>query len=309
VLTEAEIAEALCCLERYDRQLGGSVSGDLRLEAHLLLPWLWTLVRHPRGAGGHRRCVGEATCCAGRPTYLSRSRAAALALAGTRTAQGCRCTRPLPWSRSGWPWSPAGGCLRFLHRPRAEQLLRVGIGTSTKSAADPGRAADPGWRDGTLPRPAWPGPLLCHTPEQPGQWRPCVLRRCISPGRRAPLPLRPACAAAQARGGGTSEGVLGELRGPGPAGLQALQLAHRSRPGGAGPGLSTPFTTSRSPAGNSVLDASVRHSARGLSPPTPPPNPAHARHALHAVAPLPLRFHDYRVACYHPIGSHMACTG
>ena len=141
------------------------------------------------------------------------------------------------------------------------------------AGADPGRAADPGWRDGTLPRPAWPGPLLCHTPDQPGQWRPCVLRRCISPGRRAPLPLRPACAAAQARGGGTSEGVLGELRGPGPAGLQALQLAHRSRPGGAGPGLSTPFTTSRSPAGNSVLDASVRHSARGLSPPTPPPNP------------------------------------
>lgn len=32
----------------YERAVGGRVAGDWRFKAHLLLPWLWDLVHHPR---------------------------------------------------------------------------------------------------------------------------------------------------------------------------------------------------------------------------------------------------------------------
>lgn len=48
VLTKAEAQELRAQLERYERESGGPLGGDLRHKSHLLFTWLADLVRHPR---------------------------------------------------------------------------------------------------------------------------------------------------------------------------------------------------------------------------------------------------------------------
>ncbi len=48
VLSEAEAADAYASFCRYEAACGGACVGDARFKAHLLLPWLWRLVHHPR---------------------------------------------------------------------------------------------------------------------------------------------------------------------------------------------------------------------------------------------------------------------
>jgi hypothetical protein len=49
ILSPAEAAAAYDSFQRYEKtHCGGRVAGDARFKAHLMLPWLWRLVHHPR---------------------------------------------------------------------------------------------------------------------------------------------------------------------------------------------------------------------------------------------------------------------
>jgi non-heme Fe2+,alpha-ketoglutarate-dependent halogenase len=48
VLTKTEARELRARLERFERETGGPLKGDLRHKSHLLFTWLADLVRHPR---------------------------------------------------------------------------------------------------------------------------------------------------------------------------------------------------------------------------------------------------------------------
>ena len=48
VLSAAEADAAYANFRRYEAACGGTVTGDARFKAHLILPWLWSLIHHPR---------------------------------------------------------------------------------------------------------------------------------------------------------------------------------------------------------------------------------------------------------------------
>ena len=48
VLSAAEADAAYANFRRYEAACGGAVTGDARFKAHLMLPWLWSLIHHPR---------------------------------------------------------------------------------------------------------------------------------------------------------------------------------------------------------------------------------------------------------------------
>ncbi|KAI3426371.1 hypothetical protein D9Q98_008743 [Chlorella vulgaris] len=58
VLSREDAAELHSQYEQYRRQLGGTVQGDWRFKSHLLLPWVWQLVHHPRILGAVSQALG-----------------------------------------------------------------------------------------------------------------------------------------------------------------------------------------------------------------------------------------------------------
>ena len=48
VLSAAEADAAYADFRRYEAACGGAVTGEARFKAHLMLPWLWSLIHHPR---------------------------------------------------------------------------------------------------------------------------------------------------------------------------------------------------------------------------------------------------------------------
>lgn len=130
LLGPSEVAECVEGLARYEAALGGAVTGAWRFKAHLLLPWMAELVRHPRLVGAVKAALrSEDILCWSTDLFVKEPQASS-----TQTG-GAAQPEVAPSGFTGWhqdstyvafdppdvltlwlaltPSTPRNGCVRF----------------------------------------------------------------------------------------------------------------------------------------------------------------------------------------------------